>query len=148
MSGTGNVRGRPATPSQISTPAAMTVPVPSLENCAAKSSPDCVVPSPDCPDPPIFMMMRGNRVSRKPKPTEPVTADMAIVEKAVAEAREMMSRGSTKIDAAMAMFRQLENHPQDVVVRAFIDGAGLTDRGALTYWYNCRRKRSRERPGV
>jgi len=87
-------------------------------------------------------------MSRKPKSPEPAVTDMSIVEKAVAEAREMMSNGSTKIDAAMAMYRQLESHPQDVVVRAFIDGAALTDRGALTYWYNCRRKRSRERPGA
>ena len=29
---------------------------------------------------------------------------------------------------------------KDVVIAAFIQGATLTEKGAVTYWYNCRRK--------
>ncbi|MFD2677328.1 hypothetical protein [Camelimonas lactis] len=40
-------------------------------------------------------------MSRKAKSPEPVVTDMSIIEKAVAEAREMMSNGSTKIVTAV-----------------------------------------------
>ena len=31
-------------------------------------------------------------------------------------------------------------HEKDVVIAAFVQGATLTEKGAVTYWYNCRRK--------
>ena len=40
----------------------------------------------------------------------------------------------------MAIYRHLNESPQEVVLQAFIEGASLTPKGALTYWYNCRRK--------
>jgi hypothetical protein len=30
-------------------------------------------------------------------------------------------------------------------VAAFVEGASLTPKGALTYWYNCRRKIAKKR---
>jgi len=33
---------------------------------------------------------------------------------------------------------------KDLVVAAFIKGASLTEKGALTYWYNCKRKAAKE----
>ena len=44
----------------------------------------------------------------------------------------------------MAIYRHLNESPQEVVLQAFVEGASLTPKGALTYWYNCRRKFSRE----
>ena len=81
---------------------------------------------------------------RKAGPTE-VTAIEDTITKAVAEGRSLIEQGKTKIDAAMAIYRLLEDQPQDVVVTAFVEGATLTEKGALTYWYNCRRKMRRER---
>jgi hypothetical protein len=81
---------------------------------------------------------------RKAGPTE-VTANEDTITKAVAEGRSLIEQGKTKIDAAMAIYRLLEDQPQDVVVTAFVEGATLTEKGALTYWYNCRRKMRRER---
>jgi hypothetical protein len=66
------------------------------------------------------------------------------VAEAVKEGLAMIAQGKTKIDAAMAIYRLIEDHSQETAVKAFIQGASLTERGALTYWYNCRRKRARE----
>jgi hypothetical protein len=64
---------------------------------------------------------------------------------AIAEGRAAVTAGNTKIDAAMVIFRLIHDQPQQVILKAFVDGATLTEKGALTYWYNCRRKLARER---
>jgi len=38
------------------------------------------------------------------------------------------------------MYQKLKGADRETVVAAFKEGAGLTDKGAVTYWYNCRRK--------
>jgi hypothetical protein len=61
--------------------------------------------------------------------------------KAVALGKEMMKKGDmTKADVARKMFELIKNEPREVVVQAFIDGAGLTPKGASTYYYNVKRK--------
>lgn len=77
--------------------------------------------------------------------TKKPPVDEAIVKKAIADGKALMKDGSSKIDAAMVIYRQLEAQPQEVTVRALIDGASLTDKGALTYWYTCRRRLTKER---
>ena len=62
----------------------------------------------------------------------------------VAEGQVFIAEGKTKVEAAMAIYRHLHESPQEVVLQAFVEGASLTPKGALTYWYNCRRKFSRE----
>ena len=81
----------------------------------------------------------------KAKPTATVPTDEAVIAKAIAEGRKMIEAGKSKIDTALAMYEQLEGMEQDVVVKAFIEGATLTEKGALTYWYNCRRRLAKER---
>lgn len=66
------------------------------------------------------------------------------VQKAILEGRALIEQGKTKVEASMAIYRLIEDQPQEIVVQAFIDGASLTQRGALTYWYNCRRRKARE----
>ena len=34
----------------------------------------------------------------------------------------------------------IADEPREVIVQAFVDGAGLTPKGAQTYFYNCRRR--------
>lgn len=43
----------------------------------------------------------------------------------------------------MSIYTALLGESQDTVVSAFIEGAALTPKGAVTYWYNCRRKHNR-----
>jgi bisphosphoglycerate-independent phosphoglycerate mutase (AlkP superfamily) len=47
---------------------------------------------------------------------------------------------TSKADVARKMFETIADEPREVIVQAFVDGAGLTPKGAQTYFYNCRRK--------
>ncbi|MCR6500857.1 hypothetical protein MUO32_17590 [Shinella sp. CPCC 101442] len=76
----------------------------------------------------------------KAKPTATVPTDKAVIAVAVAEGRKMIEAGKSKIDTALAIYEKLEGTEQDVIVKAFIEGATLTEKDALTYWYNCRRR--------
>lgn len=69
----------------------------------------------------------------------------AKISKAVQAGQKVIKEGGTKVEASMAIFRLLHDLEQDVVVKAFVDGATLTPKGALTYWYNCRRRFKKER---
>lgn len=84
-------------------------------------------------------------MASKAKTTETVPADETVIAKAVAEGRTMIAAGKSKIDTALAIYETLEGMAQDVIVKAFVDGATLTEKGALTYWYNCRRRLAKER---
>lgn len=70
--------------------------------------------------------------------------DQAKIDKAVQVGQKIIKDGGTKVDASMAIYREIHIFEQDVVVKAFVDGATLTPKGALTYWYNCRRKLVKE----
>jgi hypothetical protein len=41
------------------------------------------------------------------------------------------------------MYAMIKAEAREVIVAAFVAGATLTEKGALTYWYNCRRKDSK-----
>lgn len=79
---------------------------------------------------------------KKPQ-TDSVPAD--IIQQAIADGKALIAEGKSKADAAMAIFRLIGEGSQESVVQAFIEGASLTPKGALTYWYNCKRKLARER---
>ena len=79
---------------------------------------------------------------KKPQ-TDSVPADL--IKQAIADGSALIAEGKSKADAAMAIFRLIGESSQETVVQAFIDGASLTPKGALTYWYNCKRKLARER---
>lgn len=65
----------------------------------------------------------------------------AAVRKAVALGKDMRKVPDTsKADVARKMFETIADEPPEVIVQAFVDGAGLTPKGAQTYFYNCRRK--------
>ena len=78
------------------------------------------------------------------KPKVAITPSDDLIAQAIHEGQALITEGKTKVEAAMAIYRHLSESPQEVVINAFIDGASLTPKGALTYWYNCRRKFSRE----
>ena len=79
---------------------------------------------------------------KKPQ-TDSVPVDL--LRQAIADGTAQIAEGKSKADAAMAIFRVIGDSSQETVVQAFIEGASLTPKGALTYWYNCKRKLARER---
>lgn len=62
------------------------------------------------------------------------------IKEAIAKGKALIKEGKTKADAAMAIFEALKDEEKDIVIAAFFQGATLTEKGAVTYWYNCRRK--------
>lgn len=70
------------------------------------------------------------------KPKSPAT-----VKKAIALGKELSKTPeTTKTSVAMKMYELIAGEPREVIVQAFVDGAGLTPKGAQTYFYNCKRK--------
>jgi len=73
---------------------------------------------------------------------EPKKVDLnkAKVKQAIAQGKTLIKDGKSKADAARAIYAVLHDEDKDVIVAAFVEGATLTEKGALTYWYNCKRK--------
>ena len=84
-------------------------------------------------------------MAKKKPQTDTDTPSEDLIAQAIHEGQTLIAEGKTKVEAAMAIYRHLNDSPQEVVLQAFVEGASLTPKGALTYWYNCRRKLSRER---
>jgi hypothetical protein len=73
---------------------------------------------------------------------EPKKIDMnkQSIKDAIASGKTLIKEGKSKADAAMAIFEALKAEEKEVVIAAFVQGATLTEKGAVTYWYNCKRK--------
>jgi len=76
--------------------------------------------------------------------TESVDLSSPAIQKAIAEGRALIEQGQSKADAARVIFSAIRMEPKEVIVAAFVEGATLTPKGALTYWYNNRRKAAKE----
>ena len=62
------------------------------------------------------------------------------IQDAITEGKALIKDGKSKADAARAIYAKTKDEPKEVIVAAFVAGATLTEKGALTYWYNCKRK--------
>lgn len=74
--------------------------------------------------------------------TDPAPIDLSTpkIQSAISQGKTLIGEGKSKADAARAIFAAISDEPKDVIVAAFVEGATLTPKGALTYWYNNRRK--------
>lgn len=79
---------------------------------------------------------------------KPVTIDLSKrqIQEAIADGTALIKEGKTKVEAAMAIFEKLKSEDKEVIIAAFVQGATLTEKGAVTYWYNCRRKAKKASP--
>jgi len=79
--------------------------------------------------------------------TEPKPVDLSApaVQNAIARGKVLIAEGKSKADAARAIYAVIKDESKDVIVAAFVEGATLTPKGALTYWYNNKRRASKER---
>ena len=63
------------------------------------------------------------------------------VKKAITIGKEMTKKGEvTKADVSRKMYEIIKDESREVIIQAFVDGAGLTPKGAQTYFYNAKRK--------
>lgn len=77
---------------------------------------------------------------KKPAPEVKIDLTKPVIKDAIAKGLSILKEGKTKADAARAMYDTIKGEPKEVIVAAFVQGATLTEKGALTYWYNCKRK--------
>jgi len=66
------------------------------------------------------------------------------VKKAIEEGQAVLKDGKSKADAAWTIYGRLKDEDKELIVAAFVKGATLTEKGALTYWYNCRKRAAKE----
>ena len=78
--------------------------------------------------------------------TKKVDLSSHVIKEAIARGKAIIIDGKSKADAAMDIYCFLKSEGKDVVIAAFVQGAGLTEKGAVTYWYNCRRKEKKSVP--
>jgi hypothetical protein len=74
----------------------------------------------------------------------PIDLTKPVIKDAIAKGLAIIKEGKTKADAARAMYDIIKAEPKEVIVAAFVQGATLTEKGALTYWYNCKRKAAKK----
>lgn len=81
----------------------------------------------------------------EPVVTPPKKINLATqpIKEAIAQGKALIKDGKSKAEAAMVIFEALKDEEKEVVIAAFVQGATLTEKGAVTYWYNCRRKAKR-----
>ena len=72
--------------------------------------------------------------------SKPIDLNTPAIQNAVAQGKALIAEGKSKADAARAIFAAIKGESKDVIVAAFVEGATLTPKGALTYWYNCKRR--------
>ena len=77
---------------------------------------------------------------RAEKAEEVVPVQINAFTQAVSEGKVLIESGKSKREAAMAIYSILQDKGKEDVIKAFIEGASLTEKGAITYWYYCRRK--------
>lgn len=75
----------------------------------------------------------------------PVDISKPAIKKAIADGKALIAEGKTKADAARAMYPQISTESKEIIIAAFVEGATLTPKGAQTYWYNCKRRASKEK---
>ncbi|OGT03097.1 MAG: hypothetical protein A2143_12590 [Gallionellales bacterium RBG_16_57_15] len=63
-----------------------------------------------------------------------------LIKDAIAKGKALIKEGKSKADAAMVIYEALKAEDKEVIAAAFVLGATLTEKGSVTYFYNCRRK--------
>jgi hypothetical protein len=69
-----------------------------------------------------------------------IDLNKAIIKEVIVKGLALIKEGKSKVDAAMVIYHALITEDKEVVIAAFVKGAALTEKGAVTYFYNCRRK--------
>jgi molybdenum cofactor biosynthesis enzyme len=65
---------------------------------------------------------------------------------AIEKGNEVLAEGANKVTAALVIYDMIKNEHRDVICKAFVAGAKLTEKGALTYFYDIKRKEARKKP--
>ena len=77
-----------------------------------------------------------------PAENQPKTIDLnkPVIKDAIVKGKAIIVQGKSKVEAAMVIYEALKAEDKEAIIAAFVQGATLTEKGAVTYFYNCRRK--------
>ena len=81
--------------------------------------------------------VRDKQVINEPKK---IDLNKPAIKEAITKGKVIIAEGKSKVDAAMSIYQALSAEEKEVIIAAFIQGSTLTEKGAVTYFYNCRRK--------
>lgn len=106
------------------------------------------------PEKPVELVIEKGEIKKvepeaRPEPEQKAEAKQVDfskpnVQEAIAQGKAIIKEGKSKADAARAIYALLKTEGKEVIVAAFVAGATLTEKGALTYWYNCKRRAEKE----
>lgn len=72
-----------------------------------------------------------------------IPSNPRLYQHAITKGQDILAQEGSKAAAAREIFTMLHNEHRDVVLKAFIEGASVTIKGAPTYFYNISRKARR-----
>ena len=79
--------------------------------------------------------------SDKSGSNNPITAKDALrLEIAIKEGKSILKDSGSKASAARRIYELIHDEHRDIILKAFIEGADVTPKGAPTYFYNISRK--------
>lgn len=84
------------------------------------------------------------KTEAKVEPAKKIDLNKPSIKEAIAQGKAIIKDGKSKADAARAIYALIKDEPKEIIVAAFVEGATLTPKGALTYWYNCKRRAAKE----
>ncbi len=67
---------------------------------------------------------------------------------AISEGKSILKECGSKASAARHIFELIHDEHRDIILKAFIEGADVTPKGAPTYYYNISRKFKRRNTTV
>jgi hypothetical protein len=74
--------------------------------------------------------------SNNPTPVKDATR----LASAISEGKSILKDSGSKASAARHIFELIHEEHRDIILKAFIEGADVTPKGAPTYYYNISRK--------
>ena len=67
---------------------------------------------------------------------------------AISEGKSILKECGSKASAARRIYELIHEEHRDIILKAFIEGADVTPKGAPTYYYNISRKFKRRNTAV
>ena len=67
---------------------------------------------------------------------------------AISEGKSILKDSGSKASAARRIYELIHEEHRDIILKAFIEGAEVTPKGAPTYFYNISRKFKRRNTAV
>ena len=81
-------------------------------------------------------MVQTNETTATKKPD----FNKANIKKAIAQGKKLIKSGKSKADASREIYDLVKDEDREAILHVFQQGAGLTEKGSLTYLYNIKRK--------